>query len=73
MDEMDNDGMELPKRNYNFLTKKLSMTLCKVHLENPKNNNQNIDSENKVVSENDEYEVINFASPNFNDKPKYLI
>ncbi|CAB4442066.1 unnamed protein product [Rhizophagus irregularis] len=89
-EEMDDDGMEFPKRNYNFLTKKLPMQSIKKgkisnrilenlllddndqnrHSEDPEDNDQNIDSENEVDSENDEYEEINFASPNFDDKPK---
>lgn len=89
-EEMDDDGMEFSKRNYNFLTKKLPMQSVKKgkisnrilknlllddndqnrHSEDPENNDQNIDSENEVDSENDEYEKINFTSPNFDDKPK---
>lgn len=89
---MDDDAMELPERNYNFLTKKLpmhesakyqSVKKGKIsnrvlenllldddndqnrHLEVPDDDAQNIGSEDD--SENEE---IDFASPNFDEKPK---
>ena len=90
----DDDVLELPKRNYNFLTKKLgpmhksvkfrsvkkgkisNRVLENLLLDDDNDHSEKEDDQNINFKyddndfENDDYEEINFASLNFNDKLK---